>query len=126
MYTLHQQVGTNENLLVWVREYGAVVTYAILRTFILNLYVFGEAVNQPKLTEFCYFHSLFTIHFSLFTSFYHFSHNLRHQGLCFVGSLLNLLMANLYGVIEAPKVGYNRDTKGLDAAMVGHNDFGNG
>ena len=56
----------------------------------------------------------------------HFAHNLRHQRLGLVGSLLYLLVAYLYGSVEATQVGDNADTEGADAAMMGYNDFRDG
>ena len=57
MHTFHQQVGGDQHFLVRITEYGAVVTHAVLRTLILDLYVFGQSVYQTELTNFCYFHS---------------------------------------------------------------------
>ncbi len=56
----------------------------------------------------------------------HLTHDGCHLGLCRIGSLLHLLMADLYGIIEASQVGNHRDTEGLDAAMVCHNHLGYG
>ena len=56
MYTFHQQVCSDENLGVWIGEYGAVVAHAVLRTLVLYFYVFGKPVYQAELTQFRYFH----------------------------------------------------------------------
>ena len=56
----------------------------------------------------------------------HLTHNLCHDRLGLVGSLLNLLMGNLNGDVEATQVGDNRNTKGADAAVVSHDNLRNG
>ena len=56
VHTLHQQVGGDEHFLVGIGKYGAVVAYTVLCTFVLDVYVFREAVNESELTQFCYFH----------------------------------------------------------------------
>ena len=56
----------------------------------------------------------------------HFTHDLGHQWLSLVGSLLNLLVAYLNRIVEATKVGDNADTEGLDATVVGNDDLRNG
>ena len=56
----------------------------------------------------------------------HLAHDLGHDGLCLVGSLLYLLVRDLYGVVEAAQVCDDADAEGADAAVVGHDDFGNG
>ena len=56
----------------------------------------------------------------------HLAHDLGHQWLSLVGSLLNLLVANLYGNIEAAQVSDNTDTEGADAAVVGYDNLRNG
>ena len=38
--------------------------------------------------------------------------------MCHVGSLLHFLVADLYGIVEAAKVGDDRDAKGADATVT--------
>ena len=64
--------------------------------------------------------------FNAVSSFNHFAHNLGHEGLCLVGSLLHFLVAHLHRSIEATEVGDDADTEGAYAAVVGYDDFGNG
>ena len=64
--------------------------------------------------------------FHLFRTDDHLSHDLCHQRLGMVGSLLHLLMADLHGIIKAAKVGDDRHTEGADATMVSHDDLRNG
>ena len=52
-----------------------------------------------------------------------FSHDLCHEGLCLLSSLLHLLMTNLHRLVEATQISDNRDTKGTNATVVGHNHF---
>ena len=53
----------------------------------------------------------------------HLTHNLSHDRLSLIGSLLYLLMRYLNGVVEATQVSDNRDTKGADAAVVSHDNL---
>ena len=65
-----------------------------------------------------------TLH--LFRAYYHLSHDRCHQGLGLVGSLLHLLMADLYRIVKAPEVGDDGNAKGADAAVVSYDDLRNG
>ena len=40
VYTLHQQIGSNEHFLVWVAQYSTVITYALLGALVFYLNVF--------------------------------------------------------------------------------------
>src|SRR5574344_747621 len=82
--------------------------------------IFGESAYQTELTYCCYFCSCHLC------SFYHFSHNLRHQRLCVVGSNLHLLVTNLYRGIFNAKVGDDAHAEHLDATVVCHDDFWHG
>ena len=55
MNTLHQQVGSYQNLTVGISQYGTVIAYAIERGTVLGMNVFGETLNETELSKFCYF-----------------------------------------------------------------------
>ena len=56
VYALHQQVGGDEYFTVGIREYGAVVAYAVLRRIVSGFQFFCEAVDESELANLCYFH----------------------------------------------------------------------
>ena len=60
----------------------------------------------------------------LLRAYNHLAHNLCHDGLGLIGSLLHFLMAHLNRIVEATKVGNHRDTKSTDATVVGHDNLG--
>ena len=63
---------------------------------------------------------------TLLTALNHFTHDFSHQRLSLVGSLLNFLMADLYGIVEAAQIGDDANAESADAAVVGHDDFWDG
>ena len=56
VHTFHQQVGGDQHLSAFgILEDGAVIAHALQRLAVFCLYVVGEVVNKPELTQFCNF-----------------------------------------------------------------------
>ena len=69
---------------------------------------------------------LFLLVFDSLRAYNHLAHNLGHDGLSLVGSLLYLLVRYLNGDVEATQVGNHRDTEGADATVVSHDNLRHG
>ena len=63
---------------------------------------------------------------SLSGAFDHLAHYLCHAGLCGVGSLLYLFVADFDRYVEFAEIGDDTDTEHLDAAVPGYDDFRHG
>ena len=56
MHTLHQHVGSHQNLLVWIMQNGTVIAHAVLSGIIFSFYIVREPVYKSELTKFGNFH----------------------------------------------------------------------
>src|SRR3712207_6970858 len=93
-------------------KHGTVIANPISCRAVLIFDVLCQMIDKPKLTQFRYFHSFSFTYLYIERLFLratnHFPHNLGHERLSAIGSLLNFLVAHFYGHVKATKVGDNR------------------
>ena len=71
MHAFHQQVGGDEDILVFaIFQYCTVITHSVLGFGVLQFYVLSQSLDESKLTDCCYFCChLFLVYVVLIFSF---------------------------------------------------------